>query len=74
MLAKRIRLVVRGGSDQQIGRRHRPRRVQMMFEEPDLIDADAFRQLDLFKLAAKHFLMCRIFPRGGRRPPAGEGA
>ena len=58
----------RGGSDQQIGRRHRPRRVQMMFEEPDLIDADAFRQLDLFKLAAKHFLMCRIFPRGGRRP------
>ena len=47
----------RGGSDQQIGRGDRRRGRQMMLEKPDLIDADAFRQLHLFELSAKHFLI-----------------
>jgi hypothetical protein len=29
----------------------------MVLEEPDLIDADAFGQLDLFELAPEHFWM-----------------
>src|SRR5271166_2822507 len=58
----------RSGGDQQIGRRHRCGRLEMMLEEPDLIDADAFSQLDLFELAPEHLLMRRIFARGGRRP------
>ena len=32
-----------------------------MLEKPDLIDADAFGQLDLSELAPKHFHMRRIF-------------
>jgi hypothetical protein len=58
----------RRGGDQQIGRGDRRRRLQMMFEEPDLIDADTFRQLDFFELAPEHFRMCRIFARGRGRP------
>ena len=53
-----------GGGDQQIGRGDRSRRLQMMLEKPDLIDADTFRELDFFKLAPEHFRMCRIFARG----------
>ena len=40
----------------------------MMLEEPDLIDADAFGQFDLFELAPEHLRMRRIFARRGRRP------
>ena len=40
----------------------------MMLEEPDLIDAEAFGQLDLFELAPEHLHMRRIFARGCRRP------
>jgi hypothetical protein len=40
----------------------------MMLEEPDLIDANPIRQLDFFELPSEHFLMCRIFTRGCRRP------
>jgi len=36
MLLKRIWRVVRSGGDQQIGRRHRCRRLEMMLEKPDL--------------------------------------
>jgi hypothetical protein len=68
MLLKRIWRVVRSGGDQQIGRRHRCRRLEMMLEKPDLIDADAFGQLDLFELAPEHLRMRRIFARGGGRP------
>ena len=68
MLLKRIWRVVRSGGDQQIGRRHRCRRLEMMLEKPDLIDADAFGQLDLFELAQEHLHMRRIFARGGGRP------
>ena len=59
---------LRGRGDQQIGRRHRSGRLEMMLEEPDLVDADAFGELDLFELAAKHLRMRRIYARGGRRP------
>src|SRR5215469_7698180 len=58
----------RRGGDQQIGRGDWRRRLQMMFEEPDLIDADTFRELDFFELAPEHFPMCRIFARGRGRP------
>jgi hypothetical protein len=58
----------RRGGDQQIGRGDRRRRLQMMFEEPGLIDADTFRELDFFELAPKHFHMCRIFAWGRSRP------
>src|SRR5215470_12335086 len=40
----------------------------MMFEEPDLIDADTFPQLDFFELPPEHFHMCRIFAWGRGRP------
>jgi hypothetical protein len=39
-----------------------------MLEKPDLIDADALGQLDLFELAPEHLHMRRIFARGGGRP------
>jgi hypothetical protein len=29
----------------------------MMLEKPDLIDSDAFRELDLLELAPEHFWM-----------------
>ena len=47
----------RRGGDQQIGRRHRRCRLKMMLEEPNLIDADAFGELDLLELAPEHFRM-----------------
>jgi hypothetical protein len=47
----------RRGGNQQIGRRHRRGRLKMMLEKPDLIDADAFGELDLLELAPKHFRM-----------------
>jgi hypothetical protein len=40
----------------------------MVLEEPDLIDADAFRELDFLELAPEHLLVRRVFARGGRRP------
>src|SRR5215469_12458759 len=58
----------RRGGDQQIGRGDGRRRLQMMLEEPDLIDADTFGELDFFELAPEHFRMCRIFARGRGRP------
>jgi hypothetical protein len=48
--AWRDRVRQREGGDQQIRRGHRRGRLQMMLEEPDLIDADTFRQLDFFEL------------------------
>ena len=47
----------RRGGNQQIGRRHGRRRLKMMLEEPDLIDPDAFGELDLLELAPEHFRM-----------------
>jgi hypothetical protein len=47
----------RRGGNQQIGRRHGRRRLKMMLEEPNLIDADAFGELDLLELAPEHFRM-----------------
>ena len=58
----------RRGGDQQIGRGNRRGGLQMMLEEPDLIDADTFGELDFFKLPPEHFHMCRIFARGRGRP------
>src|SRR5215472_1035158 len=58
----------RRGGDQQIGRGDRCCWLQMMLEEPDLIDADTFGQLDFFKLPPEHFHMCRIFAWGRGRP------
>jgi len=52
----------RRGGDQQIGRGNRCRRLQMVLEKPDLIDADAFGQLDLSELAPKHSI-CVEFSR-----------
>jgi hypothetical protein len=40
----------------------------MMLEEPNLIDADAFGELDLLELAPEHFRMGRVFAWCGRRP------
>jgi hypothetical protein len=45
-----MRRSLSGGGDQQIGRGDRSRRLQMMLEKPDLIDAHTFRELDFFKL------------------------
>src|SRR5215471_8698592 len=53
----------RRGGDQQIGRGDRRRRLEMMLEEPDLVDADTFRQLDFFELPLEHFHMGRFFAR-----------
>jgi hypothetical protein len=39
-----------------------------MLEKPDLIDADALGQLDLFELAPEHLPMRRIFAWGDGRP------
>jgi hypothetical protein len=58
----------RRGGDQQIGRGHRHRRLQMMLKKPDLIDADTFCELDFFELAPEHFRMFRILARGRGRP------
>ena len=55
MLAKRMRLVVRAAAAiSRLGDGTGPVGVQMMFEKPDLIDADAFGQLHLLELAAEH--------------------
>src|SRR5208282_6537811 len=51
------------GDDQQIGRGHRCSRLEMMLEEPDLIDADAFGELDLFELR-RNITSCVEFSRG----------
>ena len=68
MLLKRIcRGLWAAAAMQQIGRGHRRRRREMVLEEPDLIDAGTLRQFDLFELALKHFLIGRIFARGGGR-------
>ena len=67
MLLKRIWRVVREAAA-ICSRRHRCGRLQMMLEKPDLIDADALGQLDLFELAPEHLRMRRIFARGRGRP------
>jgi hypothetical protein len=56
-----------GGTIQPV---YRPasQRASREAEEPDLIDADAFHQLDLFELAPEHFRIPRMFARGGGRP------
>ena len=58
----------RRGGDQQVGRGYGCGRLQMVLEEPDLIDADLFGELDLGELTPEHFHMGRIFARGSRRP------
>ena len=69
MLAKRMRLVVRAAAAiSRLGDGTGPVGSQMMLEEPDLVDADAVRELDLFELAAEHLRMRRMFAGRGRRP------
>ena len=51
------RVLLRCGPDDQV-RRARDRRLQMVFEEPHLIDADPLREFRLVELAPEQLPVC----------------